>query len=86
MKRKPKVIKKRKKVKAKVVELESTPNWDQISILCLQGGFILDYDPGKSIFTSWYNRPQYVYETIDSLWKALQPILEEKESQKRTNF
>ena len=74
--------KKRKKVKQRIKVMsppeEKTPSWDQVSILCMTRGFILEYDPGHSLYTSYFERPQYVHETVESLLKHLKEVLEEK--------
>lgn len=74
--------KKRKKVKQRIKVMtppeEKTPNWDQVSILCMTRGYLLEFDPGHSIYTSFYSRPQYVHETIESLFTQLKEVLESK--------
>jgi hypothetical protein len=74
--------KKRKKVKQRIKVMsppeEKTPTWDQVSILCMTRGYLLEFDPGHSMLTSYFERPQYVHETIESLFTQLKEVLEKK--------
>lgn len=72
---------KRKKLKVEAMSTveEKTPKYDQVSILVLKNGFVLDYDPGNSWYTSWNERPQYAFENMNTLFIHLRKVLEDKQ-------